>query len=61
MYRPVDRGSGKLQTEYCPLDEIYTEVYLPGTEPIEECDLHRPTPWGLPALPTTVQPDSSGR
>ena len=61
VYRPVDRGSGKLQTEYCPLDEIYTEVYLPGTEPIEECDLHRPTPWGLPALPTTVQPDSSGR
>jgi penicillin-binding protein 1A len=48
VYRPVDKLSGKLATEYCPLDGIYTEVYLPGTEPVEECDLHQPTPWGLP-------------
>ncbi len=61
VYRAVDRVSGKLQTEYCPLDGIYTEVYLPGTEPIEECDVHRPTPWGggLPALPTAVQSDTA--
>ena len=48
VYRTVDKLSGKLANEYCPLDEIYTEVYLPGTEPVEECDLHQPTPWGLP-------------
>ncbi len=51
VYRTVDKLSGKLQTEYCPLDAIYTEVYLPGTEPVEECDLHQPTPWGVP-VPT---------
>jgi penicillin-binding protein 1A len=48
VYRTVDKLSGKLRTEYCPLDAIYTEVYLPGTEPVEECDLHQPTPWGVP-------------
>lgn len=53
VYRTVDRLSGKLVTEYCPLDAIYTEVYLPGTEPVEECDLHQPTPWGLPPTSTT--------
>ena len=51
VYRSIDKLSGKLKTDYCPLDAIYTEVYLPGTEPVEECDLHQPTPWGLP--PTT--------
>ena len=56
VYRTVDKLSGKLQTEYCPLDAIYTEVYLPGTEPVEECDLHQPTPWGVP-IPTRT--DSS--
>jgi len=48
VYRTIDKLSGKLVTEYCPLDGVYTEVYLPGTEPLEECDLHQPTPWGLP-------------
>ncbi len=48
VYRTIDKLSGKLVTEYCPLDAVYTEVYLPGTEPVEECDLHQPTPWGLP-------------
>ncbi|NIR45094.1 MAG: PBP1A family penicillin-binding protein [Gemmatimonadetes bacterium] len=46
VYRTVDKLSGRLATDYCPLDAIYTEVYLPGTEPVEECDLHQPTPWG---------------
>jgi penicillin-binding protein 1A len=54
VYRTVDKLSGKLVTEYCPLDGVYTEVYLPGSEPEEECDLHQPTPWGLP-------PANSGR
>ncbi len=61
VYRAVNRVSGKLQTEYCPLDEVYTEVYLPGTEPEEECDLHQPTPWGLPALPPNRPNDQGGQ
>jgi len=48
VYRTVDKLTGKLATEYCPEDAVYTEVYKPGTEPVEECDLHQPTPWGLP-------------
>ncbi len=48
VQRTVDKLTGKLRTPYCPLDAIYTEIYLPGTEPVEECDLHQPTPWGLP-------------
>ena len=60
IYRTVDRISGKLKTEYCPLDVLYTEVYLPGTEPEEDCDIHRPTPWGLPPLPSTA-PDTANR
>jgi penicillin-binding protein 1A len=50
VYRTVDKLSGKLRSEYCPLDAVYTEVYKPGTEPVEECDLHQPTPWGLPPV-----------
>jgi penicillin-binding protein 1A len=48
IYRTVDKLSGKLATEYCPLDGVYSEVFKPGTEPVEECDLHQPTPWGVP-------------
>jgi membrane carboxypeptidase/penicillin-binding protein len=48
IYRTVDKLTGKLASEYCPEDAVYTEVYKPGTEPVEECDLHQPTPWGLP-------------
>ncbi len=54
VYRTVDKLTGKLRTEYCPLDGVYTEVYLPGTEPVEYCDLHQPTPWGVP-LPDPVR------
>jgi penicillin-binding protein 1A len=48
IYRTIDRLSGKLATPYCPPGAVYSEVYLPGTEPVEECDMHQPTPWGVP-------------
>lgn len=32
--------SGKLATQYCPVGEIITESYSPGTEPEEFCDIH---------------------
>ncbi|MBI4520914.1 MAG: hypothetical protein HY701_08750 [Gemmatimonadetes bacterium] len=41
--RLVDSKSGKLATEWCPYDLTYSEVYLPGTEPTEPCDLHGPS------------------
>ncbi|MFQ5678917.1 MAG: penicillin-binding protein 1A [Gemmatimonadota bacterium] len=43
--RRVDRQSGLLVTPWCPPPNVYTEVYLPGTEPTETCDLHGP--WGI--------------
>ena len=46
VYRTIDKVTGQLATEFCPLDGVYEEVYLPGTEPQEECTLHQPTPWG---------------
>ncbi|MGH7545166.1 MAG: penicillin-binding protein 1A [Gemmatimonadota bacterium] len=58
IYRDVDPLSGKLATEYCPPERVYTEVYIPGTEPTENCDLHGPVPWGLRAPLDTFRPDT---
>jgi len=38
----VDRTTGLLSTRWCPSDSVYTEYYLPGTEPVESCGLHGP-------------------
>jgi penicillin-binding protein 1A len=40
--RRIDRTSGKLAGEFCPLDVVYDEVFTAGTEPTELCDLHGP-------------------
>lgn len=52
--RTVDETSGLLATQWCPLDVVYREIYLPGSEPTETCDLHGP--WGVRerADPTSV-------
>jgi len=42
--RTVDRTTGKLATAWCPAEAVYTEVYVPETEPRETCDVHGP--WG---------------
>ncbi len=34
----VDSETGLLASPWCPADRRYTEYYLPGTEPSEECD-----------------------
>jgi penicillin-binding protein 1A len=39
--RQVDNRSGLLASRWCPADSAYTELYLPGTEPTEFCDLSR--------------------
>jgi penicillin-binding protein 1A len=42
--RQVDRTTGMLATAWCPPEAVYTEVYVPETEPRETCDIHGP--WG---------------
>ncbi|HEU0013990.1 MAG TPA: hypothetical protein VFQ45_09920, partial [Longimicrobium sp.] len=49
----VDRASGRLAGSGCPGEQVVTEHYVPGTEPVEVCPLH---PDGLGGwLDRTVQ------
>ncbi|MDX1396710.1 MAG: PBP1A family penicillin-binding protein [Gemmatimonadota bacterium] len=45
LERVVDETTGLLATQWCPVDLVYREIYLPGTEPTETCDVHGP--WGV--------------
>ena len=36
--RRVDSRTGHLASRWCPADEAYDELYLPGTEPTQACD-----------------------
>ena len=36
--REVDNKSGLLASDWCPPEQRYTEIYIPGTEPTEICD-----------------------
>ncbi len=36
----VCRKSGKLPGPYCPPEDLYEEVFLPGTQPTQVCDVH---------------------
>ena len=67
--RQIDRRSGKLASEYCAGDSVYTEYFLEGTEPTEVCDpyggaglfgapLHR---LSADTLPDTVRVQLPGR
>lgn len=38
--REIDESTGMLQTPYCPRDLIRSEFYVPGTEPMLECNKH---------------------
>ena len=42
--REIDVTNGLLANPFCPAEVRRTEVYIPGTEPIRECDIH--TPYG---------------
>jgi penicillin-binding protein 1A len=46
--RIVDRQTGKLASEFCPTALTYTEMYIPGTEPTEYCELHGTNLLGTP-------------
>jgi len=54
VVRTVDETTGLLSTQWCPVELNYREVYLPGTEPTESCDLHGP--WGVGATGGPDQP-----
>lgn len=40
--RSVCRVSGLIPTTFCPVEDIYQELFLEGTEPTRECDVHGP-------------------
>jgi len=40
--REVDSRTGLLASRWCPADQAYLELYLPGTEPTELCDISGP-------------------
>ena len=40
--REVDASNGLLRNPFCPVEQIRTEFYIPGTEPVRECDTHSP-------------------
>jgi penicillin-binding protein 1A len=56
--RSVDQSTGLLATAWCPADLVYQEVYLPGTEPTETCDVHGP--WGIRERPDSLRFDDGG-
>lgn len=41
--RDIDKTTGLLRNQYCPAEVVMTEYYIPGTEPVRECDVHTPT------------------
>jgi penicillin-binding protein 1A len=53
--RSVDRTTGLLATAWCPPDLVYSEIYIPGTEPAQTCDLHGP--WGIRERPDSLDVD----
>ncbi len=50
--RRIDRTTGKLATEFCPLDAVYEEVFVVGNEPSEACDKHGPGKVGRDSIRT---------
>jgi penicillin-binding protein 1A len=49
--RHVDASTNLLANAYCPRIFVVTDYYIPGTEPMRECDVH---------TAYTVYPDTSG-
>src|SRR5687768_10097841 len=52
--RRIDRTTGKLATEFCPLDLLYDEYFANGTEPTDACDKHAPAVLGVPLRRDTI-------
>lgn len=52
VFREIDLATGLLATNYCPRQNVVTEVYVKGTDPVTPCTLHSPEPsdsWSEPS------------
>ena len=47
----VDSRTGLLASRWCPAEDAYLELYLPGTEPTELCDRSGPRIFRTPSDP----------
>src|SRR5688572_9315444 len=56
--RDIDRTTGQLANPYCPPDDVATEFFIAGTEPIQECTVHSPFNMGQP-FDSTARPGST--
>jgi penicillin-binding protein 1A len=69
LVREVDRSTGLLQNPFCPRELVSTEFFIPGTEPVRECDVHSPytmfqtdsTGAPIPGAPAPNTPGMEGR
>jgi penicillin-binding protein 1A len=59
-FQRIDKSTGQLATEFCPLELVTDEVFAAGTEPTVPCQTHRPGLLGLPA-PDSLQRDTLRR
>ena len=58
--REVDKTTGLTRNPFCPAELVYSEYYIPGTEPIRECDAH--SPFSIFGDTTsTLAPDTTGQ
>jgi penicillin-binding protein 1A len=55
--REVDARSGLLASAYCPTNEAYTEFFISGTEPTQECATGFGT--GIPGVPNVPLSDTT--
>ena len=62
LAQTIDRSTGLLRNPFCPSEVILTEFYIPGTEPLRECDVHTPFAYMVDSLgnPITVPAESAG-
>ena len=44
VFRDIDLRTGLLATEYCPKQDVVTEVYVAGTDPVTPCSVHSHDP-----------------
>jgi penicillin-binding protein 1A len=40
--RQIDVTTNMLATPYCPREDVGSEFFIPGTDPIQQCDVHMP-------------------
>ncbi|MFN2441813.1 MAG: hypothetical protein ABR517_03925, partial [Thermoanaerobaculia bacterium] len=56
VFEEVDASTGGRATELCPRNQVVSEAFKVGTQPMQECPIHRPPEpvyldaWGMPIL-----------